>query len=314
MQVAYLFSGQGAERTGMGAAFYQQNAQFKQAFDRASQILGIDLLQLCFTANQRLQTTAYAQPALVALNWAIYQAVQAELPPAQALLGLSLGEYGALIAGGQLSVVNGLTLVKARGRLMAQACQTNPGAMAVVLKARAEQIEAACVVGQQSGLVAVANYNSPQQVVLSGTTAGVTAASNYLREHGVKRVLPLAVSGAFHTPLMQSAATAFKPYLTQSRFATGTVPVWSNTTVAPFTATKLAATLNRQMVQPTHFAACVTELSNQGIDTFIELGPAPVLSRLVKQTLPTAKIYQIADPQTLAVTVTELEVAHGSNR
>ncbi|MFC6169045.1 ACP S-malonyltransferase [Loigolactobacillus jiayinensis] len=314
MQVAYLFSGQGAERAGMGAEFYQHNLQFKQAFDQASQILELDLPQLCFTADSRLQTTEYAQPALVALNWALYQASQAQLPPANALLGLSLGEYGALLAGGQLTLNDGLMLVKARGHLMAQACQQQAGEMVVVLKASAAQIEAACVAGQQQGAVMVANYNSPQQVVLGGTTAGIAAAVAYLRAQGVKRILPLPVSGAFHTPLMQSAATAFTPYLAQCCFSAGELPVWSNTTCTPFTAATLATTLAQQMVQPTHFAACIKALVQQGVDTFVEFGPAPVLARLVKQTAPHAQVYQVADPESLTNTVIELEVAHGITR
>ncbi|MFD1318265.1 ACP S-malonyltransferase [Loigolactobacillus zhaoyuanensis] len=314
MQVAYLFSGQGAERTGMGAEFYQTDPQFRSAFDQASRLLDLDLPQICFNADERLQTTEYAQPALVALSWALYQTSQAQLPPASALLGLSLGEYSALLAGGQLSLADGLALVKARGHLMAQACQATPGEMVVVLKADAAQIATACELGQQSGFVAVANYNSAQQTVLGGTPAGIAAAVAYLRTQGVKRILPLAVSGAFHTLLMQPAATAFIPYLTQSRFNAGTLPVWSNTTKLPFTTATLATTLAQQMVQPTYFAACVTQLALKGVDTFIEFGPAPILARLVKQTVPTAKVYQVADPQTLAATVAELGVTNGSKR
>ncbi|KRK39893.1 ACP S-malonyltransferase [Loigolactobacillus bifermentans] len=305
MKYAILFSGQGAQFAGMGQTFDAEAPLFHQHFMAYGKALGWDLPALCFTENERLQETAYAQAAIVAYSLAVYESVKSLLPAPTAMLGLSLGEYSALAASGFMTATATLQLVQQRGRLMAQAAADQPGAMAAVMNATPEQLAQAC----QADDVTVANYNTPKQVVLSGTTAGVAQASAILKQLGVRRVLPLPVSGAFHSALMQPAQAPLAAALAQTTVQAGQVPVWSNTTQQPFTVATLRDTLTQQLVSPTYFATCLQALAAQGVTHFIEMGPGKTLTQFVRKTIPEAQAIAIQQPTDL---VTLPEILHVS--
>lgn len=305
MKYAILFSGQGAQFAGMGQDFDAENTIFHQCFAAYGQALNWDLAALCFEKNQHLQETTYAQGAIVAYSLAVYQSLKTLLPPPAAMLGLSLGEYSALAASGFMTANATLRLVQQRGQFMAQAAATNPGAMVAVLNATPEQLQQAC----QAAGVTVANYNTPKQVVLSGTTSGIAQASATLKRLGVRHVLPLAVSGAFHSALMQPAQAPLKAALEQIAIRPGQVPVWSNTTEKPFTVPTLRATLTQQLVSPTYFVTCLHALAAQGITHFIEVGPGKTLTQFVRKTLPAAQAIAITQPADLMTLQDTLNVS-----
>jgi [acyl-carrier-protein] S-malonyltransferase len=296
MTDAILFSGQGAQFAGMGQNFDAENTTFHQCFATYGAALGWDLSALCFEENAKLQETAYAQGAIVAYSLAIYQSLKPFLTQPAAMLGLSLGEYSALAASGFLTAADTLKLVQQRGRFMAEAAAAQPGAMLAVLKATPDQLTQAC---QASG-VTVANYNTPQQVVLSGSVAGIEQAQVVLKQLGVRRVLPLPVSGAFHSALMQPAQAPLAAALAQTPVQAGQVPVWSNTTQQPFDADSLRETLTQQLVSPTYFATCLEALAQQGVTRFIEVGPGKTLTQFVRKTLPGVTAIAITQPADFA--------------
>ena len=289
MTTVYLFNGQGAEVPEMGLDFYHNSLIFKRIIDRADAVLAFDLPAYLFGAAPLLDHPDWLQPAVVAYSVALYQAVAAR---ADYLVGLSLGEYSALIASGMLDLESGLRLVQARGQAMAAAAQASPGGMLAILKS---------VQLPDIPDIWLANHNSPKQLVVGGTPAGLAALSAYLTAEKI-RFVTLPVAGAFHTPLMAAAETELAQALATTDFSRGKVSVLSTTALVPFTIDNVRATLQAQVKSPTQFMQTVLKLRDLGATDFIELGPKPVLSRLVKQIdkqLATTTISTFEEARTL---------------
>nr|WP_232843725.1 ACP S-malonyltransferase [Secundilactobacillus angelensis] len=307
MKVGLLFSGQGSQKTGMGQDLYQQNGTYRTLIDQASQILDIDLPKLYFdsAAADQLSETRFTQPAIVAMSCALYEVVKAQLPTVTAGIGLSLGEYSALAASGYMTTAQALKLVKLRGGLMQQASDAQPSKMVAIMNTPIAVIQEACDAVKSNGLVAIANINTPKQVVIGGEVKAVDAAVAYLETHDVKRMVPLKVSGAFHTPLMQPAQTELHDALTQVDWTQGSFPVISTTTGEPFVVENLTQTLTDQLVSTTRFTDAIQKLTGQ-VDAVIELGPGKTLMSFARKTVKGINYYHIDDIETLNQTMTAL--------
>ncbi|GAA3614896.1 ACP S-malonyltransferase [Secundilactobacillus similis] len=308
MRIGLLFSGQGAQKTGMGQSLYEQNATYRAAIDHASDVLSIDLPKLYFDADQEtlLNQTQYAQPAIVAMSAALYQVLQPQLDNVVAGIGLSLGEYSALACAGNVALDDALTLVKLRGELMQQASEQTASQMAAVMNTPLDLIKEACEAASTKGIVTIANVNTPKQVVIGGEVAAVEAATAYLTEHDVKRIVPLNVSGAFHTPLMQPAQAPLHEALLKTNWQDGQFPVISNTTQQPFVTADMTTTLTTQLVSTTHFATALQTLDGQ-LDTVIELGPGKTLTSFARKTVKGLNYCHVDSLETLEDTLKVLE-------
>ena len=292
---AWLFPGQGAQHVGMGKDLHAEIAAARAVFEAADEALGFPLSALCFEGPEdELLRTVNAQPALVAhgvaaLAAAIDRGSVAEGPAF--LAGHSLGEYAALIAAGAIGFEDGIRLVRERGRLMQAACDARPGAMAAVLGLERERVEALCAEHGAS----LCNENAPGNVSIGGPPAAVGAAAEAARAAGASRVVPLKVAGAFHTPLMASAAEGMAEALAGVRFADPRAPVISNVTARPLTAgSELAGELRAQITSPVLWAASLRTMLGAGAASFTEFGPGRVLTGTVGRTDRSAAVRNVA--------------------
>jgi len=282
--VAWVFPGQGAQHVGMGADLADQSATARAVFSAADEALGILLSQLCFEGPEdELTRTINTQPAIVthsvaALATAIETGAITSRPAFVA--GHSLGEYAALIAAGAVGFDDGVRLVRERGRLMQEACDAEPGTMAAILGLDPAVLGPICAEHGAS----VCNINAPGNITIGGTVAAVEAASAAAAEAGATRVVPLTVSGAFHTPLMAVAAEGLRGALDGVTFADPRTPVVSNVSATPMTdASGFAAELVDQVTNPVLWADSVTAMQAAGVTTLIEFGPGRVLSGLARR-------------------------------
>ncbi|MHC5267637.1 ACP S-malonyltransferase [Enterococcus sp. LJL98] len=306
MKTAFLFSGQGAQYVGMGQELYEQEPIVRATFDEASQALGYDLAELCFTENERLNQTEYTQPAILTVSVAFWRLLEAKGFQASAVAGLSLGEYTALVASGALDFQTAVQLVAKRGALMANAAPEGTGKMVAVMNTPIEVIEAACEKASTEGIVSAANYNTPKQIVIGGEVAAVDQAVAYLTEAGAKRMIPLNVSGPFHTALLQPAASKLKEVLDTIDFQPMTVPVISNTTAQVMEEGQVKTLLEKQVMSPVRFYDSITTLKELGIEQIVEIGPGKVLTGFIKKIDKTIKTTRVEDSQTLAETLAVL--------
>lgn len=288
MALSYLFSGQGSQFAEMGQDLYKSEPIYKQTIDEASDVLGLD-----FKDAKVFDDPKNVQTAIVTMSTGLFRLLNTELPHPMGATGLSLGEYSALIAAGSVDFAAALKLVQDRSGYMAQAGAKHPGKMAAVLNADPGILHTALVEASKVGEVYPANYNTDQQVVIGGSAAGVKAAHNYLKDHGVRRVIPLKVAVASHTPLMQSASDALGKRLQSVEFMQPVFPVISNTTGEEFNVLDIKVILTKQLIKPTHFEKCVQKLSDLGTDTFIELGPGKTLTKLAKKNVKQADAYHV---------------------
>ena len=284
--VAWLFPGQGAQHPGMGRDLYAESAAAREVFDRADVALGLPLSRICFEgAEEELTRTVNAQPALVAHGLAALAAgVEAgsvrERPAFVA--GHSLGEYAALVAAGALPLEAGLRLVRERGRLMQDACDAEPGAMVAIVKLERAQVDEICAAHGAT----VCNENAPGNVSIGGSPASVAAAGEAAMAAG-GRVFPLAVAGAFHTPLMASAAAGMRAALDGVAFADPDLPVLSNVTARSLTrAAELPAELAEQITSPVRWADSVLAMAEAGVTRLVEFGPGKTLTGAARRTVP----------------------------
>lgn len=305
MKTAFLFSGQGAQYQGMGQDLYHEPV-VKQTFDEASQILGYDMAELCFTENQQLDQTTYTQPAILTVSVAYHRLLQEQGITPDAALGLSLGEYSALVASEALSFEEAVALVAKRGAYMTEAAPTGSGKMVAVMNTPIELIEACCQKASQFGIVSPANYNTPQQIVIGGEVTAVDAAMTLLQEQGAKRMIPLNVSGPFHTAILAPAAQKLAKELKTISFNEPRIPVISNTTTEVMTKEAIPNLLERQVMSHVRFYESIEKLKSLGIDQMIEVGPGKVLSGFMKKIDKTIPVYRVENQQTFEETYQRL--------
>ncbi|MGF2052318.1 ACP S-malonyltransferase [Enterococcus casseliflavus] len=303
MKTAFLFSGQGAQYPKMGEELYHQEAIVRETFEQASTILGYDMAELCFTENERLNQTEYTQPAILTVSTAFWRLLDAQGIKADAVAGLSLGEYTALVASGALDFQTAVALVQKRGRYMANAAPAGIGKMVAVMNTPAETIEEICKEASQVGIVTPANYNTPQQIVIGGEAPAVDKAVELLQAAGTKRVIPLNVSGPFHTALLEPASQQLAQELAQITFDELQVPVISNTTAQPMQQDQIKELLTLQVKSPVRFYESIATLKQLGIQQVIEIGPGKVLSGFMKKIDKEIQTARVEDSQTLADTL-----------
>lgn len=284
---AYVFPGQGAQFSGMGRELYENSAEAKALFERANEILGFRITDVMFggTADE-LKQTKVTQPA-VFLHSVILAKVLGVEPVAVA--GHSLGEFSALVVAGALSFEDGLRLVAKRAVAMQRACEIEQGTMAAVLRLPDETIEQVCQ--SVEGVVVAANYNCPGQLVISGAVDAVNEACAKLKEAGARRALVLPVGGAFHSPLMEPARQELAETIEAASFATPICPIYQNVDGRPHTSPEeIKVNLIAQLTAPVRWTQIVENMMEDGIISFVELGPGNVLQGLISKISPTAMV------------------------
>ncbi len=295
-KIAFIFPGQGAQKTGMGKDFYEQSQRAAEIYDAASKRLKeemeIDIRNLCFDENDKLDQTAYTQAALVTTCLAMARTLEEKGVRADVTAGLSLGEYCAIAVAGGMSDLDAVWAVRKRGVLMEEAVPTGVGAMAAVLGLSAEQIEK---VTEEIKGVTVANYNCPGQVVITGETDSVDAAKEKLLECGAKRVLPLNVSGPFHSPMLKEAGEKLSEVLDQIHFHELELPYVTNVTAEPITdICKTKELLKEQVAASVRWQQSMERMIEDGVDTFIEIGPGKTLAGFLKKINRTVTVMNIS--------------------
>lgn len=302
MKTAYMFSGQGAQYCGMGKELYEQFAEVRSLFNQAEDILSYKIKDICFTENPRLNETTYTQPAVYLTDMAALTALNTlRLPEADYHFGLSLGEYAALTASSAFSFDDGLALVGKRGKYMEEAVPAGIGAMAAVLSLSRELTEQSC--RESEGQVWPANYNMPGQIVISGEKAAVERASKRALDLGAKRVIPLVVSGPFHTPMLKEAAEKLAGDLGKLTINPLKTPVITNVTAREISnQEQVAPTLEKQIVSPVLWEDSVRYLIDKGVGRFIELGPGRTLCTFVKKIDKNVEVFNIENLKSLEKT------------
>jgi [acyl-carrier-protein] S-malonyltransferase len=323
MSVAFVFPGQGSQAPGMGLDWADFDEAAAGLYQWASACLGWDLTETLRTASaDELRQTYIAQPAIFCVSVAAFRALEAagvERPAYVA--GHSLGEFSALVAAGALSFEAGITLVARRAEAMQRAADARPGSMSSVLGLSAEGVEMAVEAAAQGQVLAVANDNAPGSVVASGEWAALERLPAAAKELGAKRVMPLNVGGAFHSPLMASAIDAFRPHLAAAPLRDPAIPVVANATAEPVTSgEELRELLARQLTGRVRWTESVRRMAAMGVDTFVEVGPGTVLGGLVERTVDGVRVLSAGDAAGVAAVAEALrepavgEVAKGDDQ
>ena len=301
-----IFAGQGAQVPGMGKDFAEADAEAMALFDKANAVLGFDLKKICFEGPaEELTKSNVCQPAIFVTSYAAYRAFQKRRPTAFACAaGLSLGEWGALCAAGVLDFDATLTVLEARGRFMQEACAAVPSGMIAIVGASPDQLKQLC---EKTGCT-VANINSAAQQVLSGSKDAVAQAAAVAKELGIKRAIPLATAGAFHSPFMAPAREKLAPVLDTVTFHAPQFPVLSNVTGQPHASDPgaIKALMLEQVTQTTNWAADVEAAKALGCTRFVEFGPGKVLSGLIKKIDAALVTTNVSDLAALDATIAAL--------
>lgn len=290
-KIAFMFPGQGAQKAGMGKDFYEQSETARQVIDSASELLGIDMKELCFEENDRLDQAEYTQAALVTVCMAMEHVLRERGLKADVTAGLSLGEYCAIASAGGMSTEDAITTVRKRGILMQNAVPGGKGSMAAVLGLTGDVIEN--VIEGIDG-VSIANYNCPGQIVITGWKESVEKASEALKEAGAKRVLPLNVSGPFHSPMLKEAGEELGKVLENVKVTPLEIPYVTNVTaeyVKDIEDTK--ALLAKQVASSVRWQQSVENMIAQGVDTFVEIGPGKTLAGFMRKISRDVKVYNV---------------------
>lgn len=282
---AYVFPGQGAQKPGMGKDLYENSQIARELFDKADEILGFSISKLMFEGSEDdLRQTKVTQPAVFLHSVASALSLGSEFVP-DMVAGHSLGEFSALTAAGAIAFEDGLRLVHARAMAMQKACELQASTMAVIVALPDEEVERICAeISVPGHIVVPANYNSPGQVAISGHVDAVAEACSKLKEAGARRALPLAVSGAFHSPLMEPARLELAEAIEKSPFSRPVCPVYQNVDALPHTApSEIKSNLLLQLTSPVRWTAEVTHMLHDGADEFVECGPGTVLTGLINR-------------------------------
>jgi [acyl-carrier-protein] S-malonyltransferase len=301
---AFLFPGQGSQSVGMGRALAERYPEARAVFAEADRILGFPISTLCFEGPvEELTRTENTQPALLVTSIAAYRVLEARgIRPACAA-GHSAGEYAAHVAAGSLAFEDGLRLIRRRGEAMAGAGRERPGVMAAVLGLGAAEIDAVLKAVDRPRDVAAANYNAPGQVVLSGTPEAVAAATEEARRAGAKKIVPLSVSAAFHSPLMEAATRGLDEALDRAAIAPSRFPVYANVSAAPVSdPEEIRRALKAQLLSPVLWEQTMRAMLASGVRQFVEAGNGRVLRGLVRNVDREAALLGSEDPETLEAT------------
>ncbi|PKK82309.1 MAG: [acyl-carrier-protein] S-malonyltransferase [candidate division Zixibacteria bacterium HGW-Zixibacteria-1] len=293
--VAVVFPGQASQYVGMGRDLYESNADVRKLYDIASKEIGEDIAALSFNGPaEKLKETRFTQPAILLHSLAVLTILKDRLPTASLTAGHSLGEYGSLALSGVLSPEDAIRAVVKRSALMEEACRKNKGTMAAIMGLDETSIAECCEMASAKGVVVPANYNSANQIVISGAIDGVEEACRLCKEKGAKRAIMLEVGGAFHSPLMEPARDGMRKYLAKLEFAAPRINVIPNVTGrAENDPEKLKELLVDQITSPVRWYQTMQYIKNGGVDTVFEIGPGKVLSGLFKRELNDAQIYNI---------------------
>ena len=290
-KTAFIFPGQGAQAAGMGKDFYEAYPKAAEIYDMASDLLKLDMKALCFEENDKLDLTEYTQAALVTTCLAMEKVLEEAGVKPDITAGLSLGEYCAIHAAGGMSAADAIRTVRERGILMQDTVPAGEGGMAAVLG-----MEAAAIEEGLHGIegVWIANYNCPGQIVITGRKAAVEKASQVLKEKGARRVLPLNVSGPFHSPMLEPAGEKLLETLNQVEFTPLQIPYVTNVTAEPVTDIRLTKELLKQQVSSSvRWQQSMEYMLANGVDTFVEIGPGKTLTGFLRKIDRSAVVYQV---------------------
>ena len=306
-KIAFLFPGQGSQAVGMGKDLYENFDAAKKVFDTADSVLGKSITTLCFAGPEdSLKQTVNTQPCIVTMSIAALEALKSECDvKADFTAGHSLGEYCAMYAAGVMSLDTALKAIQKRADLMSE---TKGGAMAAVLNAPEGSVEEALKEASSIGYVDVANYNSPAQVVITGDEKAVQKAGEILLEKGARRVVPLAVSGAFHSKFMENAGKEFEKFVSDLELNNASIPVVTNVDASLTTnAEDFRTKMPKQIYSSVYWTQTIQKMAEEGVEIFVEIGPGKVLAGLNKKIIPDAAVYNVFDKASLETAVTALK-------
>lgn len=306
-RIAFLFPGQGSQAVGMGKDLYDNFETAKSVFDTADKVLGKSITTLCFEGPEdALKQTVNTQPCIVTMSIAALEALKSQLNiKPDFVAGHSLGEYCAMYEAGVMSLDTTLKAIQKRADLMGS---THGGAMSAILNAPEGALEEALKEASQVGYVDVANYNSPAQVVITGDEAAVAKAGELLLAKGARRVVPLAVSGAFHSKFMENAGHEFEGFVNSLELHNAQIPVLTNVDASATTeSSDFRAKMPKQIYSSVHWTQTIQKMTSEGVEIFVEIGPGKVLAGLNKKIAPEAKVFNIYDKASLDATIQSLK-------
>lgn len=299
-KIAFVFPGQGSQSVGMGKSLYETSTKAKEIFETADEVLGRSISKMCFEGPEEdLKQTINTQPAILVTSIAALEALKEKtnVEP-ECVAGHSLGEYGAYYAAGVVDFATAMKLIDKRAREMNAAAETTKGAMTAVIGMSKEDI--LDTIEKIDGMVSVANYNSPAQIVITGEAEAVAKANEALKEAGAKRVIPLPVSGGFHSMLMQEASVKFSEILDDCEIKDAKIPVFTNVDAEPTTsAIRFKAKMTAQIYSSVMWTQTIEKMAADGVDTIVEIGPGKVLAGLVKKINPAINVLNVFDEESL---------------